>query len=121
MNWKLIGGLSFPGLLLEIASYSDKLGGADVWAWLAYGMFCAVLIARLVPDQQFSHAFVTGLVVGGLVRTAVVLWMPSTYPSSPAVIALTSARMFAPFAAVGGGLALMLLTWLAAILVGNRR
>jgi len=122
MNWKLISSLWIVGLLLEMASFMEFLGGKDVWVWIAYALSCGVIIAPTIPDRQFIHAFFTGLLVGGTLWLAAVVRSTPHYSSGPGGgFELFSIRLLAPLAGVCGGLALMLLTWLAAILVGNRK
>lgn len=120
MNWKLIGSLSLLGILLGIASYWGKPGARDIWICAIYALVCAVVLVRIAPEKRLSHGFLLGLVVGALIYAAMVRSMAPYGPGGSATIDTASARTLAPFILLGGGLAQVLLTWLAAIFVGER-
>lgn len=120
MNRKLIGYLYLLGMLLGIAFYWGKPGARDIWICAIYALFCAVLLVRIAPERRLSHGFLLGLVVGALIYAAMARSMAPYGPGGSATIDTASARILAPFILAGGGLAQMLLTWLAAILVGGR-
>jgi hypothetical protein len=104
-----------------MASYMETLGGKAFWVWLVYGFICAVIIASTNPQRRLIHALMTGLIVGGTLWLAFVARFTPHYPSGVGGFELFSIRLLSPVAGMCGGLALMLLTWLAAFLVGNRR
>ncbi len=61
MNWKLIIQLSFFGLIMAFATISLIPEKIEPAFWLVIFLFCAYVIAKVVPGKYFLHGFMVSI------------------------------------------------------------
>jgi hypothetical protein len=61
MNWKLIIQLSFFGLIMAFATISLIPEKIEPAFWLVIFVFCAYVIAKVVPGKYFLHGFMVSI------------------------------------------------------------
>jgi hypothetical protein len=66
MNWTLVALLSGCGVAMGVASVLGFTTGIEEWLWLAVGVISVAVLLRRRPLTLPLHAFLVGLVGGGL-------------------------------------------------------
>jgi hypothetical protein len=132
MNWKLIGLLCGFGVLMGGASVLGLTKGMEGLLWLVIGVICVWLIVWRAPVRFFLHGFFVGL-IGGAVAPVVQFLFFATYRANNPELATRFAEipggmepkyfflMLTPIIGLASALALGLVCWLAAKLIGKKQ
>ena len=75
MNWKLILQLSMFGLAMGVATSFVVASSVEPYCWLVIFIICAYLIIKRTTTKRFLHGMVLGVVNGGWVAAAHVVFV----------------------------------------------